>query len=249
MANIVFNSVDLSTYGLITPGVGGIHDLPPMEVSRLLLPGTLIPNDTEVRRSLVTMAIHCVTYAADHAALVTALNVLKAYMSPSLGWCALTITDRSGYRTMARSLGFPVKIDQVPYLQNAIEFDWQVERYPFWEDASLQTVTFSSTPGSINNTGQMACWPTYTATTTAIMSGGLNFSVGGQTFTWTTALALGDVLIITTEPPDVTKNGTRNLAGVSTTSYFPGLGVGTNAIVLSDASKFSLKVDYRRRYE
>lgn len=249
MANITFSGVDLSAYGLVTPGVAGVHDLAGVVVAQTFVPGYALPNESELRDDLVTMPFQSVVAGDTHADLVSKLHILRTLLSPRLGWKYLTVADVPDKRTLARCKGFPVNINAIPYDQQAAEFTLTFLRAPWWEDATAQTATISSSPGSVSNAGDLVCWPVYTCTLLGNMASGLNFSVAGQTFTYTGALTTGNSLVVTTELPDVALNGTRSLAGVASAATFPGLGVGANAITLSDASKFRLGLSYRRRYE
>lgn len=251
MSNLTFNAVDLFNYGLVTPGISGIHDLAGVVVNQTFVPGYALPNESVLRDDLISMSVPCVVYSdVDHADLVNKLHTLRTYLSPRLGWKTLTVTDVTAKQTLARCKGFPVKIDQIPYLQTVVEFSLEFIRAPWWEDVTAQTDTITTASDSVNNNGDLECWPVYTATVGAsAMAGGLSFSVGGQTWTYDHALSAHDVLVVTTELPDCTKNGTRDLHGVTATSVYPGLGVGTNAITLSDYTKFALGMSWRRRYE
>ena len=250
MSNLNFGGIELANYGLFTPGVQGIHDLAGVVVSQTFVPGYALPNESVLRDDLISMSIPCAVYSdVSHADLVTKLHTLRTYLSPRRGWKTLTVTDVTSKRTLARCEGFPIKIDQIPYLQTLVEFNLRFIRAPWWEDVTAQTATITSSPGSVSNTGDLECWPIYTATLIDTAAGGIWFTVGGQKFTYEDALAIADVLVVTTELPDCTLNGARDLDGVKSDSIFPGLGVGSNAIVLSDDTKFSLGLSYRRRYE
>jgi hypothetical protein len=248
--NIAFGGIELANYGLVTPGVQGTHDLAGIVVSQTFVPGYALPNESVLRDDLISMSIPCVVNSeVSHADLVTKLQLLRTYLSPRRGWKTLTVTDVASKRTLARCEAFPVKIDSLPYFQTVVEFNLSFLRAPWWEDATAQTDNITTSPDSVSNTGDLECWPVYTATVTATMAGGLSFTVGGQTWVCDHPLAVNDVLVITTELPDCTKNGTRYLHGVTAASIYPGLGVGANAITLSDDSKFSLGMSWRRRYE
>lgn len=249
MANITFNGVDLSSYGLVTPGVAGVHDLPAMEVSRTTIPGRDYPDETDQRLSMRTLVFSCVVVGDDHADLVSDLAVLKGHLSPTLGYRALTITDLADKRIMARSQGFPVRIDAIPYWAEAVEFTLKFAAYPWWEDASEQCDTVTAISDTVTNGGDLPCYPTYTCTVTAALAGGLYFEISGERFTYEGALANTDVLIIYADPaaPDVTLNGSRDFANVADDAEFPPLLVGPNTVALS-STNFSLKVDRRERY-
>lgn len=250
MSNLVFGGIELANYGLVTPGIQGTHDLAGVVMAQTFVPGYALPGESVIRDDLISLRVPCVVYSdVSHADLVTKLQLLRTYLSPRRGWQTLTVTDVADKRTLARSKGFPVNIDQLPYLQTMVEFTLEFIRAPWWEDSTPQTDTITSSPDSVSNTGDLVCWPVYTATVIDTAAGGIAFTVGGQTWTWSAALAIADVLVVTTELPDCTKGGTRNLAGVATASIYPGLGVGANAITLSDDTKFSLGMSWRRRYE
>ena len=245
MANITFNSVDLSAQGLVTSEANGLHTLAPMELRRVMRPGTPVPSDIKLYRSLVTLTFKCVTVATTHANLVTALNTLKGYLSPELGWKYLLSTDVSSKRTLARCLGFPVNIDALPYDTDCVEYDLAFERLPFWEDSSAQTAT---NPSSVNNDGQLPCYPVYTCTCTAACGSGIKFTVNGKSFTYSSALAINDVVVVDAEACTVTKNAANAISGVLSTTEFPELATGSNTCT-KDVGTFTWAWSYRRRYE
>lgn len=247
IAEKTFNGVDLGEYGLVTPAVSGIFDLAAEEVARVFTDGRDIPHDTMKRASLVPVAWSCVVEGDDHAALRDKLTVLRALLSPRLGWCPMTVENRAGQQTMARCLGFPVKIDALPYGASVVEFELQFERYPWWEDATPQTVSVTTSPQTINNTGALPAYPVYTCTATQTLAAGLSFSVGSG-FAYNGALADEDVLVVTTDLPDVTVNGVRDFAHTHPDSAFPTLVPGENSVVKL-TSGYSLGVAYRRRWE
>jgi hypothetical protein len=128
-----------------------------------------------------------------------------------------------------------------------VEFRWELERYPWWEDADEITASVAGTSGSIYNTGTLEAPATYTCTATAELADGLSFSVGGKIFAYEGAIANGQVLIVYTTPPDVTLAGTRDFANTSSSAEFPTLAAGENAIIKSSAD-FDFEVSFRRRY-
>lgn len=246
MANITFNSVDLSIYDLVTPKVSGVHDLVADERSRVWIPGRDLPADALNRRSLGLMKFGCVVYSeTSHADLVSKLKVLKGLTSPALGFCSFAITDRSGEQTWARSLGFGINIDQLPYLTDMVEFDWSLERYPYWEDATEQTAT---DPASINNTGDLPTFPVYTLTMLDDIVGGLWFTVNDKTWEYSGDVETDDVLTVVTDLPKPYLNGALDFANTPITVQYPELVTGSNAVSKSSVD-FTLKVDYRRRFE
>lgn len=245
VATKYFNGVELGAVGLVTPRVSGVFSMAGEDIARSLVPGLDMPSDVDVRGSLVRMRWGCVVSDTTHSALVAKLATLKGYLSPRLGWKVLTVQNRTGQQTMARCLGLPIDLDVLPYLVNVVEFDLEWDRLPYWEDATVQTAT---NPGSVANTGQLPTFPTYTCTVAATLSSGLWFTVGGQTFVYTGALANTDVLVVESGLKDVTLNGARAFAGTSAAAEFPRLHVGVNAVERS-TTNFSLKIDYRRRYE
>jgi len=240
-----FNGTDLGRYGLCTSAVSGVHDSGPGVIARQYVAGSDTPTDTILRADLVAMVFNCAVYGDDHADLIRKLKVLKPLMSHRLGWCEFRIEDRPGERTLAASKGFPVKIDSIPYLQTMVEFTWQLERLGFWEDAEAQVAT---DPTSINNTGDMACYPIFTCTAINAMGSGLHFHVGSSMWTYATALAPADVLLINTEAMTCHKNGTLDMAGVDDDAVFPELAVGANTISKSSAD-FTLGASWRRKKE
>ena len=246
MANIIFNGEDLyAAYGLVTPGVSGVHDLSAGVVSRQFIPGTSLPSDTLTRRDLVAMPFDCSIEGTSHSDLVTKLRGLKKAISPELGWCSLAIEDLSGLRTFARSEGLTIRFEQIPFLDTIALFPLTFVRYPHWEDLTATTAT---DPASINNTGDLATWPTYTCTATDTLAGGLTFTVNGKTFEYTGALVATDVLVIDAEAMTCTLNGTEDMANVADDTDWPELVTGANAVSKSSAS-YTLAVEYRKRYE
>lgn len=437
-----FHGVELSAYGLSTPRVSGVHDLAEVKVARTWIPARDYPSDQDVYRGLVTMSLGCVLAKDSHEELVTALKNLRALMDPALGWGEFRIEDRPGERTIARSLGFGISIDALPYEALDAEWEWKLERYGWWEDlteltaadrgllassnlvinprpihtagsaptgwstndgnsvytwtngaahdgittkhvhiaggAGASTVagiklhdavnsecapadviqvsatigactltgtaglrfvmvaykddntyiatvngsetltpgagfvtysddltapalctkfglylcavgdfengdtqeysicevlaevavdrspyfdgtmpgcTWTGTPdasistraaGSVNNTGKLDAYPTYTCTVTDTLASGLTFTVGGVTFTYTGALVATDVLEVMTDLPDVEKNGTRDFANTGSAAEFPTLSPGSNTVTKSSPD-FTLDVAFRRR--
>jgi hypothetical protein len=403
-----FNGVELGAYGLATPSVSGAFGLPDQEIARLFVPGRPGPNDVHLRSQLVPMRWSSVVYGTDHADLCAKLLALEPLLSPSLGWCALKVQNRSGLRTMARCKGFPLTLDKLPYLANVAQFDLAFERYPYWEDDTAVTATIATafltfrqatfehtaldgwhsltgglptlettdpyagtccmkvvaigggdtgaktpeagitgitaaedyslqmmlkgaaggetvtaairffkaddsyisegtanltltdewalyklegaaapalaekasvqirdadastfyvdqvcleeaaTCGSffypadantrIYNDGDLAAYPVYTCTLLDTMASGLHFHVGSDIFTYTGALVATDSLVVTTDLADVELNGTRDFANTDPDADFPTLAVGNTVITLSDPTKFTLGLSYRRRY-
>jgi hypothetical protein len=242
--NIAFNGIGLSPY-LVTPGVSGVHDMPPAVVSRQFIPGSSLPSDTIQRRDLPTLNFNCVVVGDDHDDLVSTLKTLKPLISPELGWCTFWIKDRPLERTWAFSRGLPIKIDQLPYLTDVVEFQWSLDRYPWWEDIALTTAT---DPASITNSGDLETWPIYTCTVINAMAGGLHFHVGSLAFTYSGDLDPADVLVIDAEAMTCKLNGTLDMANVLSTTDFPSLAVGVNTISKSSAD-YTLAVAYRERKE
>jgi hypothetical protein len=251
--NITFGSVDLSLYGLITPGVAGVHDLPGVEVAETYCPGSDAPDVRTVRRATRTLQYRCVVYSeTSHADLVDKLQTLKGYLSPALGFRQLESVDMPGLRTSARCLGFPINIASIPYLQQLVEFTLQFRcAVPWWEDKVAQTATIASddTSGSITNTGTVHTWPVYTCTVGASpLAGGLTFAVQGRIYTYSAALAAADVLVVDAEACTTELNGAADMAGTADDCEYPELVTGANALAAKTAG-FALKIDYRRRYE
>lgn len=102
----------------------------------------------------------------------------------------------------------------------------------------------------IKNDGDLTAYPTYTCTLLAGMATGLTFDIGSQQFEYEDELEVSDVLTVDCDPqlPDVELNGTRDWAGVASDWGDLALPVGWSTITLSDASKFSFAIAYRRRY-
>lgn len=247
MSNITFNGVDLSTKGLVTPGVRGVHDLAGIVAQQTFVPGYALPNETVLRDELVTMQIHGVVAANSHSDLVTTLATLRGYVSPRLGWKYLTVADVSAKRTLARFEGFPVSIDELPYYQTWVEFDLTALRAPWWEDATAQTDSNVTNGETIANSGGLVCYPTWTLTSTGANAGGVTLTVGGRTFRWDAAFPSGHVLIVETELPTVKYDGTANYAGVADDCEFPTFAVGNNTVTFTGS--MTVAASWRRRYE
>lgn len=240
-----FHGTNLADYGLVTSAVSGVHDLAPAVLTRQWVIGSDLPCDTVQRRALVEMVFHCVVTGDDHSDLIDKLTALRPLMDYELGWGEFRIEDRPDLRTLARTQrGFAISIDSIPYLADAVEFDWTLDRVGWWEDVDITTKT---DPVLINNTGSLPCWPTYTCTVAAALATGLTFTANGKTFTYTGALVATDVLVVNTEAMTVTKNGASAIANVDNDTAWPELVTGGNNVSKSSAN-FSLKVEYRRRY-
>lgn len=242
-----FDGHDLGLCGLVVSEISGVHDLPDAEIARTFIGGRDHPSDVQVRNKLVEMRLKCVVAKDTHDELVTALKTLRGLMSPALEWCEFRLpSDRSGERTFARSKGFGISIDSIPFDQNAVEWTWGLERYPWWEDLATRTATIAAATGTIYNTGLLDAYPIYTCTAGAAFASGLTFSVGGVTFSYTGAIGNGQVLVVYTDLPDVTLQGTRDFANTSSSAEFPLLSPGANAVVKSSAN-FTLAAAFRRR--
>ncbi|MBN1632291.1 MAG: phage tail family protein [Thermoleophilia bacterium] len=241
-----FNGVDLGYYGLVTPKVSGLDSPAKEEMARTWVPGRSNPNDVPVRCELEDVVFGCVVVEDTPEELCRKLGVLRGLMSSRLGWCELKVPARRlGLRTFARSLGFPVSIDSLPYDRCDVEFDWKLERYGWWEDENPRTLT---DPASINNTGDLDAYPTYTCTVTDTLADGLYFQVGSDVFTYEGALANEDVLVVETDLPNVLLNGTRDFGNTASAAQFPALSPGANAVTKS-STDFTLGVSFRRRFE
>ena len=152
-------------------------------------------------------------------------------------------SEQPGYAP-ARSQGFPVEIDALPYLQTAVEFTWSLERRHWWEDASPTTVTIAGLTGRSLIRAPIRPQP---CTPARCRAHWLSFGWRGDlpVFRWA---GPGDVLMVrVSQPRDVTRNGTRDFAAVEPGSRYPLLMPGTNAIVKSSAD-YSLAVSFRRRF-
>lgn len=241
-----FNGVNLGAYGLVTGGLKGPHDSAGEEVARTWIAGRDVPSDVAIRRELVPVRIKCTLAKDTHEELVKTLDDLRAFMSPRLGFVPLMVPDRPGERTFAKSKGFAVNIDSLPYYQTVVEWDWALERFPWWEDETERTVPIAGASGTITNTGTLPAIPVYTCSVGATLSSGLSFTVDGVTFDYDGALVNTDVLVVYTDLPDVYKNGTRDFANVNAAAEFPTLAVGDNAVTKSSTS-FTLSTAFRRR--
>jgi len=241
-----FNGENLGYHGLVTPDVSGLFDVPDLEVARSWTDGCDIPNDVTIRHGLPTIQFTDAVVAEDtHEELVRKLALLAGLIAPDLGFCTFEIENRPGQRTWARSKGLPVRIDVLPYIARSVIFTLAFERWSWWEDAYPITLT---DPTSINNTGQMSAYPTYTMTVTNTLSSGLSLTVGSRTWQYTGALTATDVLVLATDPqaPDITLNGTRDFANADSDDRLT-LAVGKNTVTKSSAD-YTLDVSYRRRY-
>ena len=254
MANLVYGSTDLSAIGAFaTPELSGLLDLVTMEQAETWLPGRDAPALTDVRRRFPDIRCRCVL-RADNGARATFLSnlaTLKAALSPALGPLFLTRSDVSGKRLLVQSLGFPVNEDTLPYIMEIGEFTLTFRRLGWWEDSSAQTATVAAgdASGSITNSGQLVAYPTYTCTVGAgALASGLTFTVGGDTFTYDGALDAADVLVVETDLPSVSLNGTTAIADTATNSDFPVLAVGANTVTDKTVG-FTLGASWRRRYE
>jgi len=251
VANLAFDGNDLSTYAtttLDTPGLKGAHDLVGQKTKSVEIPGRAVVDEVVVRRPMRTIVAKCVTDGTDHATLVANLGSLKAAVSPELGWCALTVTDRPSKRIMARCEGFPIDIQTLPYVQTVVEFKLTFRAYPYWEDSTETTTAVTGTSGSVSNGGDLETPPTFEITCNAAFGSGITVDIGGDTFTYESSLASGDFLVVDTESFEVTKNGSGAISGVATGSAFPALAAGSNTVTKS-SSDFDLDVKYRQRYE
>lgn len=238
-----FNDVELGTYGLVTPSVSGIFDLAQEELARTFIPGNPMPNDVDVRTSLVQVRWKCVVSGTDHDELVSKLANLRTLLSPRLGWCPLAVENRADQRTWARCQGLPIAIDTLPYQMRVVEFDLIFDRVGYWED---DTVTEVADPESITYDGGLVTYPIYACTALQALSS-MSLQVGTQIFTYQGNMAQNDVLTITTELPDVVLNNLRAFADTHQDSIFPVLNIGVNEI--TKTGNYSLVVSYRRRYE
>jgi hypothetical protein len=246
---LIFDNIDLGLWGLVTPGIEGIHSQSASKTTEVFVPGYSLPHGSDLRDDLVAMKFECVVGGNDHADLVDKLHGIRKLISPRMGWKHLMVPDLPGLRTLARFDGFTVAIEAIPYVMRVVEFTLTGRRAPWWEDADPQTVAITTSTATITNTGDLPAWPVWTVTALAAAASGIWFEVGSERFTWSDALSAGDTLTITTELPDIELNGSRNLAGASLDAAYPALTEGANSITLSDSTLFSLAASYRRRYE
>jgi hypothetical protein len=248
IASKSFNGVDLADYGLVTPSVSGMFDLAGEEVARVFTDGRDIPNDVSVRATLVPVKWRCVVVGTDHADLLDKLALLRPLLSPRLGWCPMTVENRPFQRTFARCLGFPVSLDSLPYQTSVVEFDLSFERYPYWEDDEDQIVNLTGSSLTLDYQGDLPAYPVYTCTATDDLPNGLAFSVGGMSFTYIGSMVSGDVLVVSTDPPDVVLNGVRDFGHTHVDSSFPAFAVGEN-VIAKLTTDFDLALAYRARTE
>jgi hypothetical protein len=245
MSNIAWQAIDLFSLGLITRGVSGVHDLIPPVTTRQFVAGSALPYDHRLREhDIGQMTFDCAVGGDDHADLVAKLRAIRRAASPRKDWGFFTIVDLPGLRCLALPEKLPVSISSIPYWQYVTEFNWSWQRL-WWEDAEAISV---NDPLSIDNTGDLPCWPTYTCTVTGSLPSGLWFEVGGRRFTYTGALSPGAVLVVRAEAMTCLLNGAHDMARVALGTAWPELLVGSNAINKSSAN-YTLSVAYRRRYE
>lgn len=98
------------------------------------------------------------------------------------------------------------------------------------------------------NGGDLPAYPIITCTATNNLPSGLWFQIGTQRFTYTGAITTGQVLVVTTDVPNVTLNGVVAFANTDPTSEFPLLGLGINEITKSSVN-FTVGLSWRRQYE
>jgi hypothetical protein len=134
-----FNEVELGALGLVVAQASGVLDSPDMETSDVFIPGRDWPAQVDLYRKPVPMTLHCVVAGTDHADLVGKLQTLRNYTDAGLGFVDLKLANRPNERTIARSRGWDLSIDHMPFGQRVVEFDWRLERYPWWEDATENT--------------------------------------------------------------------------------------------------------------
>lgn len=128
-----------------------------------------------------------------------------------------------------------------PYFDGSLDFcDWT---------GTVDASTSVRYGNILTNAGDLEVDAVYECTVSSAMSGGLSFSVNGRPFTYSGALASGDVLTVHTEIQDAELGGVSVFRYVVAGSHFPRLAPGDNTITLSDDTKFSLTVRYHRRYE
>lgn len=246
LASKIYFGVDLGLHGLCTAAVSGVHDLAPDVADRQWVRGSDVPSDTVTRAAdLVPMRLACVVAASSHSALVTQLKALRRRMSPRLGWGEFRIEDRPGERTLAKSKGFPVGIDSLPFDACHVELDWQLERLGWWEDTDPRDVT---DPASVDNDGDFPCWPLITLTATAAVAGGFSCTVGDKTWRYAGDVISGDVLVVHTEAMTCTKNDVLAMENVDDGTDWPALVPGANAVSKSSPN-LTLGVSFRRRWE
>jgi hypothetical protein len=132
----------------------------------------------------------------------------------------------------------------LPWITPYLRFTWALRsRIPYWEDSGLQIANPVTSP--LSNTGDEPCPVVWTCTATNTLATGLWFEVAGERFTYSGALATGNVLVVETELPKARLTGVENWSNVTTTAKFPWLAVGANVVSKSSAN-FTLKAEYRR---
>jgi len=168
-----------------------------------------LPLQDGVRFRQVTTAVNTpivpVTItAASESALITAYRALRAAMNPKRGAGILQYTAADAtVRQLNCYLESGLEGDEsmgnrfVGYIKVPLQFRAQD---PFWYDATATTATYT-TFGSrtINNTGDVECWPTWTIhgpTTNLTISN----TTTGKSMVFTLTLGGSDVLVINTAP-------------------------------------------------
>jgi len=246
---LVWDSTTLdSSYGFSLLGEGqmesGLLSLPGFVFAETIIPGRVAPDVTLQRRDVRKVTLDCALFAADHATLLTYRDQFVNLVGDG-AYASLTVTDRMATRLMVATVDeLVIPRPDAAWERAWVRFQWSLRsRIPYWEDSSLQTANPVTSP--LANTGDEPCPVTWTCTVTGTLASGLWFESGGERFTYSGALTSGDVLVVETELPTVTLNGTANWSNVATSALFPWLQVGDN-VVTKSSSDFALKAEYRR---
>jgi hypothetical protein len=135
-----FNSVDLqATCGLVTPGVTGVHSAPKAALQQTWLPGGSTAHVKVLRRGMRTITFKGLVAATTHAALVTAIDTLKRYLTPDDDFHALVVADKPGKQIMAIFTGNEIACDILPNERDWYEVTVPFLCYPYWEDITPTT--------------------------------------------------------------------------------------------------------------
>lgn len=252
MANITFGGTDLSNIGeLATSRVAGPHSITPLREKSYYLPGSNLRHEQELGPSTRTLAFRCVMRSTDHGGLVAAIENLKVAVSPSqVGEARLEVTDRPNQQILAKCSKLEISFDEIPYHMTGIQFPLEFTTIgTYWEDTTALSADVTSSPATVINSGDILCYPVYTCSVTDTLANGLYFDVGSVRFDYSGALASGDTLVIDSEAMTCKLNGTSTISDTADDCEYPALPTGENTITLSDDTKFSLNISYRRLWE
>lgn len=243
---LTFNGVDLSAYGWTSPGVSGALDLWTPLVQEVDVPGRLHVDNILGRREYGTVVVSGFVEATTRAEFLSYWRSLKQALSPELGYKWLTRSDVSNRRILARCVGAQVVEERTPFTALGQQVEVQFDLLGPWEATTPTTATLTTTHTTV---GELTAFPTWTCTATTGLSSGLSLTVNGHRFVYTGALVNADVVVVTTDPPNVTKNAARDIAHRGLGAVYPLLAPGVNSIRKNPSSGWTLGVSYYPRYE